>query len=255
VNGQVYTALSRCRTLNGIILKRKLRKEDLITDKRIIDFHRKNSPQSINDLLDLDLPFAVSLLSLYYPFDLSLVEKYWADLEKGDAHYSVYIDGTDSIHSPSIGLCFNQNLQWTDQLRSRWDAGLINPLTGNIEGAEPLPVEIEKKEALKQLLPLKLRKELKFRNKAITEHWCAVIAPHQDWENDEHFEEPARLNIETLTKEYEPLTFETFKQLYETDKTIILFNDSIWKNTLKDLMTPDRVNELLTHYGLIKQKG
>ncbi|MBC8489135.1 MAG: AAA family ATPase [Bacteroidetes bacterium] len=39
VNGQVYTALSRCRTLNGITLKRKLRKEDIISDKRIINFH------------------------------------------------------------------------------------------------------------------------------------------------------------------------------------------------------------------------
>jgi ATP-dependent DNA helicase PIF1 len=39
VNGQIYTALSRCRTLNGIILKRKLRKDDIITDQRIADFH------------------------------------------------------------------------------------------------------------------------------------------------------------------------------------------------------------------------
>ncbi len=246
VNGQVYTALSRCRTLSGIILKRKLRQEDLITDKRIVDFHRKNSPQSIDDLLDLDLPFAVSLLSIYYPFDLSQLNDHWDTLEKGDAHYSVFIDGTHSIHSPSIGLCFNQNLQWTDQLRSRWEPGLINAKTGNIEGIEPVPVETGKREALQQLLPLKLRKELKFRNKAITEHWCAVIAPQQDWESDENFEEPARLDFETLTKEYDPLTFEAFKQLYEADKTIILFNDSIWRNTLKYLMTSDRVNELLS---------
>lgn len=40
VNGQVYTALSRCRTLNGITLKRKLRNEDIITDKRIINFYK-----------------------------------------------------------------------------------------------------------------------------------------------------------------------------------------------------------------------
>ncbi len=39
VNGQVYTALSRCRTLQGIKLTKKLRKEDIISDKRIIDFH------------------------------------------------------------------------------------------------------------------------------------------------------------------------------------------------------------------------
>jgi len=40
VNGQVYTALSRCRTLKGIVLKRKLRKEDIISDRRIINFHQ-----------------------------------------------------------------------------------------------------------------------------------------------------------------------------------------------------------------------
>lgn len=40
VNGQIYTALSRCRTLNGITLKKKLRKEDIIADKRIINFHQ-----------------------------------------------------------------------------------------------------------------------------------------------------------------------------------------------------------------------
>ncbi|MCX6219950.1 MAG: AAA family ATPase [Bacteroidia bacterium] len=49
VNGQIYTALSRCRTLNGITLKRKLRKEDIISDKRIIAFHQiEQIIQSLN---------------------------------------------------------------------------------------------------------------------------------------------------------------------------------------------------------------
>jgi ATP-dependent exoDNAse (exonuclease V) alpha subunit len=39
VNGQTYTALSRCRTLKGIALKRLLRKEDIIADTRVINFH------------------------------------------------------------------------------------------------------------------------------------------------------------------------------------------------------------------------
>lgn len=41
VNGQMYTALSRCRTLNGITLKRAIKKEDIILDERIINFHQR----------------------------------------------------------------------------------------------------------------------------------------------------------------------------------------------------------------------
>jgi ATP-dependent DNA helicase PIF1 len=48
VNGQMYTALSRCRTLNGITLKRAIRKEDIILDERIINFHERE--QLINAL-------------------------------------------------------------------------------------------------------------------------------------------------------------------------------------------------------------
>lgn len=39
INGQLYTALSRCRTLNGIILKNKLRPTDVIMDKRLFDYY------------------------------------------------------------------------------------------------------------------------------------------------------------------------------------------------------------------------
>jgi len=36
--GQTYVALSRCRTLNGIILKRKLQPRDILVDERVVDF-------------------------------------------------------------------------------------------------------------------------------------------------------------------------------------------------------------------------
>lgn len=37
--GQTYVALSRCRTLNGIILKRRLKPSDIMVDDRILEFY------------------------------------------------------------------------------------------------------------------------------------------------------------------------------------------------------------------------
>ncbi len=38
-HGQTYVALSRCRTLEGIVLKQRLRNRDILTDERIISFY------------------------------------------------------------------------------------------------------------------------------------------------------------------------------------------------------------------------
>ncbi len=37
--GQTYVALSRCRTLEGIVLKRPLRMTDIMVDERVVDFY------------------------------------------------------------------------------------------------------------------------------------------------------------------------------------------------------------------------
>lgn len=41
VNGQVYTALSRCRKLDGITLRRAIRPTDIIHDPRLIEFYNR----------------------------------------------------------------------------------------------------------------------------------------------------------------------------------------------------------------------
>ncbi len=48
VNGQLYTALSRCKSLNGIALKKLITPQDIITDQRIIAFHE--TEQLINSI-------------------------------------------------------------------------------------------------------------------------------------------------------------------------------------------------------------
>ncbi|MBK7873383.1 MAG: AAA family ATPase [Saprospiraceae bacterium] len=41
-HGQTYVALSRCRTLEGIVLKQPIRQKDVLTDERIIEFYEQN---------------------------------------------------------------------------------------------------------------------------------------------------------------------------------------------------------------------
>ena len=40
--GQTYVALSRCRTLEGIVLRRPLRPQDILVDERIVDFYQSH---------------------------------------------------------------------------------------------------------------------------------------------------------------------------------------------------------------------
>jgi len=49
-HGQLYTALSRCRTLNGLILERPITKDDLILDEKVIDFYKTIDKTLCNEI-------------------------------------------------------------------------------------------------------------------------------------------------------------------------------------------------------------
>lgn len=41
-HGQTYVALSRCRTLEGVVLRQRLKGTDIMVDERVVDFYEKN---------------------------------------------------------------------------------------------------------------------------------------------------------------------------------------------------------------------
>jgi ATP-dependent exoDNAse (exonuclease V) alpha subunit len=41
-HGQTYVALSRCRTLEGIVLKQKIKPQDVMVDERVVEFYEQH---------------------------------------------------------------------------------------------------------------------------------------------------------------------------------------------------------------------
>jgi hypothetical protein len=73
--GQVYVALSRCRTFDGLTLLSRIYQNSILSDERIVQFSLKqSSEQKLMDSLE-DAKFEYSLSQLYKTFDLRKVVK------------------------------------------------------------------------------------------------------------------------------------------------------------------------------------
>ncbi len=115
------------------------------------------------DLLQRNDGFLIQLLSIHYPFTAAQIDTYWNVLTLGTAHYSVFLPDTDGIYPSEFGLCFNQNIRWTDEQRSRWQIGFDNPFIGWVEGAGS-PCEYDERESRSSIIPLSFIDELNARN-------------------------------------------------------------------------------------------
>ncbi len=70
-HGQVYVALSRCRTLDGLILSSQVGWSGIITDREVLDFNRR-AEDAVPDEAELEqskLAFRAELLRLLFSFD------------------------------------------------------------------------------------------------------------------------------------------------------------------------------------------
>src|SRR5687768_16488703 len=102
------------------------------------------------------LEFFVTYLSVHFPFTAAEIERYWDVLSPGTAYYPVYLPDTESIYTSSLGLCFNQNIRWTDEIRSLWQMGFSDPVNGYLVSIDTKPVEYDDGEKFRSQLPLNL---------------------------------------------------------------------------------------------------
>ena len=84
-SGQVYVALSRCRTLEGMVLKSKITKDVIFSDRRVSQFQdATNANDQIEDILQSE-KYDYSIRKILRYLDVSWAKdalEYWSDASK-----------------------------------------------------------------------------------------------------------------------------------------------------------------------------
>ncbi len=140
-SGQTYVALSRCRTLSGLHLKRPLLKKDIIVDSRIVDFSKNyNSQQSFIKAVQSESSKFSQYAKFYHSlgFNVTCINKYETEHNKNEKNL---------IKSPSHKWDhFYSERQTLEELLSYdWKTSIgVGVALGSFESNELLLAEQEK---------------------------------------------------------------------------------------------------------------
>lgn len=201
--------------------------------------------KSIIKLLESNPEFTLSLLSLHYSFSAYEINLYWDILIKGDAHYSYYMSDNWTLFKPKYGLCFNRNINWTKELIDKWTLGIWDPFIGVIVGTNIGNINIGEESKIQNLIPLNIKEEFEILNNCIILNWQDTLEPGDINENPDEFEGPNVINTDIYNQHLVQLDFSEFELIYKEKKSKILYNESIWENTLKEILTKEWITQFL----------
>ena len=188
------------------------------------------------------IDFAIEYISLHYPFTAAQVMENLPYLIKGSAFYSEFIPETGSMMRPTIGLSFNQNIPWALELKRQWKIGwqIASPDCNSEYGGYYDPENGSTivwggiaPEKLFDIIPLDAYKELVDQKYVL---------------NDYYNGQGVALNEVIEDKVYTKLTLMELIELYYYDSKMVLYNDSIWENTFKEVLTWDIIKRVIATY-------
>lgn len=106
--GQVYVALSRCTSLEGLVLSSKIKPKSIITDSKVMEFSNKMSESCVmDDIAVMDKTEQIDEKARLYS-ELRELREYVRELEKYKSQ-QVELYGSDTVSSLRKKLTYKEN--------------------------------------------------------------------------------------------------------------------------------------------------
>ena len=106
--GQVYVALSRCTSLEGLVLSSKIKPKSIITDPKVMEFSKKMSESCVmDDVAVMDKTEQIDEKARLYS-ELRELREYVRELEKYKSQ-QVELYGSDTVSSLRKKLAYKEN--------------------------------------------------------------------------------------------------------------------------------------------------